>query len=90
MNEQVKESKTANTKTVLPTSAQIRYLMCGKDQPGGKLPLFDKDGQRINPKTIRACLKNGWCEAWYRNPIKPDWLVCKLTQQGVRLLNKRK
>ena len=65
-----------------PTPAQRRYLETGLKQPGGKLPLFDHNGQRINPKTIRSCLDHGWCERWYANPIKPDWLVCRLTPSG--------
>lgn len=67
---------------VKPSSAQRRYLERGLTEPGGKLPLFDREGQRIKDQTIRSCLAKGWCEPWYRNPIKPDWLVCKLTEAG--------
>jgi len=69
-------------KTGKPSAAQFRYLQRGLDQAGGKLPLFDVNGQRINDQTIRSCVKNGWCESWARNPVKPDWLVCKLTEAG--------
>jgi hypothetical protein len=24
----------------------------------------------------------GWAEPWFSNPIKPDWLVCRLTEAG--------
>lgn len=65
-----------------PSAAQYRYLKRGLDQAGGKLPLFDLDGQRINEQTIRSCIKKGWATQWARNPIKPDWLVCKLTKAG--------
>ncbi len=65
-----------------PSIVQKRYLMRGVNEPGGKLPLFDKDGQRIKKQTIRSCIKNGWCVEWCRNPIKPNWLVCKLTDAG--------
>jgi hypothetical protein len=71
---------------VRPTLAQRRYLQRGLGQPGGKLPLFDELGQRVSPETVRACLKAGWAEPWYRNPIKPDWLVCKLTDAGRAIL----
>ena len=60
----------------------MAWLARGLDQPGGKLPLFDPDGQRVNPRTIKACLEQGWAEPWFDNPIKPDWLVCKLTEAG--------
>ncbi len=65
-----------------PTPVQRRWLSCGLSQPGGKLPLFDEDGQAIHPQTIRSCVRGGWAEPWIRNPIKPDWLVCKLTPAG--------
>lgn len=35
------------------------YLSMGAAQPGGKLPLFDHDGQEIKTAIIRACLKKG-------------------------------
>ncbi|RMF14693.1 MAG: hypothetical protein D6757_05825 [Alphaproteobacteria bacterium] len=73
-----------------PSAAQLRYLERGLGQPGGKLPLFDDEGQRIDPRTIRACLDAGWAEPWARNPIKPDWLVCRLTTTGRALLARRR
>ena len=65
-----------------PTAAQRRYLERGLEEPGGKLPLFDADGQEVDARTIRACLRAGWAEPWFSNPLKPDWLVCKLTAAG--------
>lgn len=65
-----------------PTPAQRRWLRSGLDQPGGKLPLFDADGQRFSDRTVRSCLAHGWAEPWFANPLKPDWLVCKLTHLG--------
>ena len=65
-----------------PTPEQREWLKRGLDQPGGKLPLFDDDGQQVNPQTVRTCLDHGWAEPWFANPLKPDWLVCKLTPAG--------
>ena len=65
-----------------PTAIQRQWLSRGLKQPGGKLPLFDEFGQAIHPQTIRACVDHGWAEPWFANPLKPDWLVCKLTQAG--------
>ena len=79
MADMVEEHPTSNAK---PSAARRRYLERGLREPGGKLPLFDRDGQRIKEQTIKSCLTKGWCEPWYRNPIKPDWLVCKLTDAG--------
>ncbi|MGB0749392.1 MAG: hypothetical protein ACPGO3_11655 [Magnetospiraceae bacterium] len=75
---------TATEKATRPTRAQIAWLRRGLAQPGGKLPLFDDAGQQVNPRTIRACIDHGWAEPWFSNPLKPDWLVCKLTAEGRR------
>jgi hypothetical protein len=70
------------------SSAQLRYLRLGMNAAGGKLPLFDGQGQEISPKTIRACVEHGWVQPWFSNPIKPDWLVCRLTPAGKELLRR--
>ncbi|WP_421998295.1 hypothetical protein [Reyranella sp.] len=64
---------------------ELLYLRRGVSQAGGKLPLFDLDGQAVAPAIVRHCLKRGWAEPWFANPLKPDWLVCKLTDEGRRL-----
>jgi hypothetical protein len=69
-----------------PSEAQRRYLERGLTQPGGKLPLFDRDGREVSRKTIEACVAHGWATPWVHNPIKPDWLVCRLTAAGYRVL----
>ncbi len=67
---------------VRPTAAQAAYLRRGLGEIGGKLPLFDRDGQRYRAQTIRGCITQGWAKAWFSNPIMPDWLVCRLTKNG--------
>ncbi len=57
----------------------------GLSQAGGKLPLFDEMGQEVSYDLIRACIQHGWAEPWFVNPIKPDWLICKLTSKGRQL-----
>jgi hypothetical protein len=74
--------KPAALKAKKPTRAQLTYLQHGLFEAGGKLPLFDHKGQRCNERTIRTCIEQGWAEPWFNNPLKPDWLVCKLTCQG--------
>jgi len=74
--------------TARPTPAQRRYLQRGLSQPGGKLPLFDEDGQQIPPQTVRTCVEHGWAEPWFANPLKPDWPVCKLTDSGRAILGR--
>ncbi len=68
-----------------PTTQQLTWLKRGLDQPGGKLPLFDANGKRVSSRTVKACVKAGWAEPWFANPIKPDWEVCKLTDAGRRI-----
>ncbi|MBS0549855.1 MAG: hypothetical protein JSR24_19040 [Proteobacteria bacterium] len=70
---------------VLPAIGEILYLRRGLSQPGGKLPLFDLDGQTVAEEIVRRCLAEGWAEPWFQNPLKPDWLVCKLTEAGRRV-----
>jgi hypothetical protein len=77
----VTESGTSARK-LKPTASQLGWLRRGLEQPGGKLPLFDLSGQRVNERTMRSCLEKGWAEPWFANPLKPDWLVCKLTDSG--------
>lgn len=72
-----------------PTDVQRRYLERGLGQPGGKLPLFDTNGRRYGRKTVEACIANGWAEHWFANPTKPDWLVCKLTPAGYRVVDSK-
>jgi len=66
---------------------QRAWLARGLEQPGGKLPLFDRDGQKFSDRTVRACIRRGFAEPWFDNPIKPDWLVCRLTDKGRIALN---
>lgn len=69
-----------------PTENQLRWMQRGLTQPGGKLPLFDENGQKISERTVRSCLEHGWVEPWFANPVKPDWIICKLTDAGRRFL----
>ena len=71
-----------------PSATQLVWLKRGLAQPGGKLPLFDEWGQRVNEQTVRSCIAHGWAEPWFANPLKPDWLVCKLTDAGRTLASR--
>lgn len=65
-----------------PSAAQRAWLARGLDQPGGKLPLFEADGAQVRRQVVEACIAAGWAERWFDNPLKPDWLVCRLTDAG--------
>src|SRR5262245_52720613 len=82
------QPEDTNKAAVRPSMPQKRYLVRGLDQPGGKLPLFDRDGREVPKKTIEACIAHGWAEPWTRNPVNPEWLVCRLTAAGYRVLGR--
>ena len=66
----------------VPEDRQLHWLRRGLSQPGGKLPLFDEEGQRIDRAIVKACIDAGWAERWFNNPLKPDWVVCRITDAG--------
>lgn len=82
-------ARTAGPAHPRPTVAQRRYLEKGLGEPGGKLPLFDVEGQEIPRKTIESCIEHGWATPWFENPVKPDWLVCRLTEKGYNVLARK-
>ncbi len=84
--EQLAESDSHSRHAPGPSATQLVWLRRGLEQPGGKLPLFDEWGQRIAEQTVRSCIARGWAEPWFANPLKPDWLVCKLTPAGRALI----
>ena len=81
------DTAPASTRAVPRLStAQRKWLERGLTQPGGKLPLFDSDGRKVSPQVVRKCVECGWAEPWFKNQLKPDWLVCKLTPAGRAVL----
>lgn len=66
----------------VPTEAQRAWLFSGLNQPGGKLPLYDAQGQRIPAAVIASCLQAGWVEPWVPSPTLTAVRVCRLTATG--------
>lgn len=73
---------------VRPTRNQRRWLLRGVDRPAGRLPLFDDDGQRISPSTMRSCMEHGWVKPDERSPAGPRWQICRLTEDGKEQISK--
>jgi hypothetical protein len=72
--------------TASPTAAEAAYMRPGLEQPGRKLPLFDAQARPVRARVVHTCLARGWAERWFANPMAPEWLVCRLTDKGVRAL----
>lgn len=70
--------------------AVFAWLKTGLNNPDGRLALFDGTGQRIESHIQRAALSQGWAEGWFANPMRPDWMVCRLTPIGQRALAARR
>ncbi len=83
----VSDSETTSDQSS-PTAAQKKWLERGLQQAGGKLPLFDESGRRISRRIVQTCLDKGWAEPWFFNKLKPDWLVCRLTETGRQIASK--
>ncbi len=89
MNSVVKtraRAKNVKDTAVWVTHQERNYLQMGIKQPGGKLPLFDGYGQEFDSVLIKSCMEKGLVERWFANPLKPDWLVCRLTEKGRKAL----
>ena len=86
MGEKMADGSKVKVERKLTVDEQ-RYLKLGQAQPGGKLPIFDENGQEIKANIIRGCLEKGLAEPWFANPMKPDWLVCRLTNAGRRAIS---
>ncbi len=87
VHEKTETTTAARAIHARPSATQLLWLKRGVRQPGGKLPLFDEWGQRVNEQTIRSCIAQGWAQPWFANPLKPDWLVCRLTEAGRGLVD---
>ena len=77
--------KSRETHAPQPTKTQFRWMKRGLSQPGGKIPLFDDEGQKVAVRTVQSCLEHGWVEPWFHNPLNPNWIVCKLTEAGKKV-----
>lgn len=62
------------------------WLQSGLSHKDGRLALFDGTGQRVSPAVQRTAIQNGWAEGWFANPMRPNWMVCRLTPLGRQVL----
>ena len=64
----------------------LAWLQSGLGQKDGRLALFDGTGQRVSASIQRAAIAQSWAEGWFANPMRPDWMVCRLTPLGRQAL----
>ena len=70
-------------------SSALRFLRNGLRAPGGKLPLFDEEGQRIDRGLVQYCVDSGFAETWFVNDLRPDLPVYRITTKGCAALGCR-
>ena len=70
------------SKFVKPTPSQ-RPLVATRARSGGRqAAAFRRVRPQVSERTVKSCIDKGWAEPWFANPLKPAWLVCKLTKAG--------
>ena len=74
-------------KVIFRLYREILYLRRGLTQPGASCRCSTSTARTSRADIVRRCLDRGWAEPWFNNPLKPDWLVCKLTEAGRRLVS---
>lgn len=62
-----------------PSDEQRDWLVRALERTGGKLPIFDRYGQQMLGKVVKACLEHGWISEW--EAFGP-WTVFKITNAG--------
>ena len=70
----------------MPSLTQRRYLQKGMRNDRGKLPLFDRYGQRYCVRTVEACLAAGWVKPTYKKTFLKDMDILELTDEGCKTL----
>ncbi len=79
----------SRTKGVAHKSAALRFLKSGLRSPGGKLPLFDEEGQRVDGDLMRYCVESGLAETWFVESRQPDLPIYRITEKGCAALGCR-
>jgi hypothetical protein len=58
------------------------WLSGGLKRPESRLALFDQFGEPIDRALVRKAISSGYAEPWFANPMRPEWMVCRLTARG--------
>lgn len=78
----------ANAKARLIETEMMGWLRGGLSRADGRLALFDTFGEPVEKVIIQRAIAKGWAEPWFASPMRPQWTVCRLTEQGRRAATK--
>ena len=71
------------------TEIELRnWLRGGLDREDGRLAIFDSFGEPVNKAVIKSAISEGLAEPWFSSPMRPQWMVCRLTPKGRTVLNR--
>ncbi len=65
------------------------WLSGGLNRADSRLALFDQFGEPIDPNIVKSAIEKGLAEPWFSSPMRPQWMVCRLTSQGRHVLARR-
>ena len=58
------------------------WLSGGLGREDGRLALFDSFGEPIDKAVVKTAIASGYAEPWFSSPMRPQWMVCRLTAKG--------
>ena len=75
--------------TARETEMELRnWLHGGLNRADGRLAIFDTFGEPVNKAVIKSAIAAGLAEPWFSSPMRPQWMVCRLTPKGRDALNR--
>ena len=75
--------------TARETEIELRnWLRGGLDRADGRLAIFDTFGEPVDKGVIKSAIAAGLAEPWFSSPMRPQWMVCRLTPKGRDALNR--
>jgi len=65
------------------TEIELRnWLEAGSQRTDGRLAMFDQFGEPVSKGVIKTAIASGLAEPWFSSPMRPQWMVCRITQKG--------
>ena len=58
------------------------WLRGGLERPDGRLAIFDTFGEPVDKAVVKSAISLGLAEPWFSSPMRPQWMVCRLTAKG--------